>query len=66
MFLHVYYRPTFLAVLSYGSEVGHSQGSNVTAFYNYLSIVSSCFPSKRNVCGIIIKKFLNKNKSCAD
>jgi hypothetical protein len=55
-----------MAVLSYCSEVRHSQGSNITAFYNYLSIVSSFLPSKKNVCGKIIQKFLNKNISCAD
>jgi hypothetical protein len=53
-----YYRPAFLATLSYCSEADHSQSSNVTAFYSYLSIVSSFLPSKRNVCGKIIQKFL--------
>jgi hypothetical protein len=65
-FVHIYYRPAFLAVLSYCSEVDHSNGSNITAFYIYLSVVSSFLPSKRNVCGKIIQKFLNINKSCSD
>jgi hypothetical protein len=66
MFRPHIFGPAFLAVLSYCSEADHSQGSNITAFYNYLSIVSSFLPSKRNVCGKIIQTFLNKNKSCAD